>query len=295
MTNERTYQGAWRNLKAEQKYRELDAAGWARATATPPDQADVPTRFGSTRAYHWRGPGPAVVFLHGMSDTSVRWVPFAERLAEFDVWAIDIMGDVGNSVQEFGFSTAADYSVWLGETLDGLGVNRPHVVGHSLGGYIALTYAMGEQRVSSTIAFDPVGVVKLRLGRFMAWGFGNALAAKTPEPLRASLARRRRYPLISDRDSMRLLTHANMSHPPAMPPLAVFTDEDLASIADPLMVIAGEHSSAFDVTLMVERINRLVPRGEAALLADAGHAVTHTHFEECLDVIRAAAALGTVG
>ena len=289
----RTYQGTWRSEKAEQRFRVADQAGWDRATDSPPKSIDVTTRFGPTRAYRWEGPGPAVVFLHGMSDTSVRWIPFAEELPEYDVYAVDIMGDVGQSKHEVGFTSAADYGTWLEETINGLGLDRPHLVGHSLGGFVVLRYAIHAadlpddrpERPASVVAFDPVGMVKLRLIRFMAWGFSNMLASNTPAPIRRRLAKRLRMPLVNDRAAMKLLTRAQMDHPPKLPPLPVFTDEQLQSIDVPVRAVVGEKSGAFDIDKLVER-TRLIPAGHPQVVSDAGHAVTTTHFKECLAAVR---------
>lgn len=78
-----------------------------------PKAIDVATRFGATRAYRWVGAGTPVVFHHGMTDTSVRWILYAEALDGLDVYAIDIMGDVGRSEPDIGFTTADDYPTWL--------------------------------------------------------------------------------------------------------------------------------------------------------------------------------------
>lgn len=284
------YRGKWRNAKSEQKYRQLDAEYWQRLTTSPPTAIDVATSFGSTRAYRWEGSGPAVVFLHGMGDTSVRWIPFAEQMADFDVYAIDTMGDVGLSKQDVGFTSAADYGVWLGETVAGLELDRPTIVGHSMGGYLALSFATQRpDEMSATVAFDPVGVVDLKLVRFMAWGFGAGLASYTPGPIRRMLARRLRFPLVNDKSGMRLFIQGQQNHPPKLPPLPVFTDEELASISGPLTVLVGAKSSVFDIKKLVERIKTNVANGEARAVPEAGHALTTTHFEECLAAVRAAA------
>ena len=288
---ERTYKATWRSEKAEAKYRKNDAAVWARATSSPPEAIDVSTTYGSTRAYRWPGSGPPVLFVHGMSDTSVRWIPFAEALDGHDVYAVDIMGDVGNSKPDTGFTSAADYGLWLAQTIEALGLDAPHVVGHSLGGYVVLSLALGPTPLSSVVAFDPVGVVKLRLMRFMRWGFVNGISSFMPGPIRHRMAERQRMPVLHDKAAGRLLVQANMGHPPKMPPLPVFTDDELTSITAPLWLVTGDKSIAFDVNKMVERVSTLVAGAHTQIVPDAGHALTQTHFDECLAVVRRALAV----
>ncbi|MEM7275779.1 MAG: alpha/beta hydrolase, partial [Actinomycetota bacterium] len=247
------------------------------------------TSFGPTRVYRWPGGGPPVVFLHGMGDTSIRWIPYAEQLGDHDVYAVDIMGDVGASRQTVGFTSAADYPDWLDQTIRGLGVTRPTIVGESLGGYLALAHAVtatGADRPAATVAFDPVGVVKLRLARFMAMGAWGLVGTMSPGPVRRAIGRRLHQPLLLDKDGLRLYVAGQRGHPPKLPPLPVFTDEELATITTPVRVLAGARSTVFDVERLVKRVETTIPGGQARLLQDAGHGFTLTHFDDCLATIR---------
>lgn len=284
----KTYQGRWKTVEAEATYRRLAAAGWSKATASPPEARDVATSFGSTRTYRWPGEGPTVLCLHGATDTSVRWVPFAERLGDCDVYAVDTMGDVGESVHEVPFTGAADYPTWLAEVVDGLGLVSPHVVGQSMGGWLALSHAIAGHPVDSLILFDPVGVVKLQLGKFMRWGAATALGSYAPTRMRPGLARRLHAPLLPDRDEMRLALHAQRHHPIAIPPLPVFSDEELASIEAPVRALLGGRTSFFDTTRQHDRLAALASAVDVRILDDGGHQFTFTHFEESVALIRAA-------
>ncbi|MGH1490533.1 MAG: alpha/beta fold hydrolase [Acidimicrobiales bacterium] len=289
MAKEKTYKGQWSSDRAETKYRAKEAAVWKRAKR-PPEAIDVATHFGSTRAYRWPGSGTPIVFLHGMTDNSVRWIRYAEALDGHDVYAIDIMGDVGHSKPDIGYSSADDYAVWLAEALAALGITRPHVVGASLGGYIALSYAMKPERVASVIGLDPVGVADLKLFRLMRWSVRCAMASFAPEPIRRRLADRLRMPLLNDKAERELMLQAQRGHPIKLPLASTFSDEQLQSITAPVYVLAGAKSKAFDAEQLVARTNNIIPQGEARLLPEAGHALTESHFDECLAMIRQAIA-----
>ncbi len=258
---------------------------WARAEPQP-EAIDVATRFGSTRAYRWAGTGTPIVFLHGMTDTSVRWIRYAAALVDRDVYAIDIMGEVGRSEPDIGFTSADDYATWLGDTLDGLGLARPHLVGASLGGYIAFSYAMTTDAVASLIAFEPVGIVDLKLFRLMRWSVRCGLAAFAPKAMRRRSAIRLRQPLLGDKPAMAVLLQAQRGHPVKIPPLPVFTDVQLQSITAPTRVLAGADSVAFDVDALVERISAQVPNGAGRILPEAGHGISDSHIDDCIALIR---------
>lgn len=285
MVKQKTYKGQWSSDRAEAKFRAKEAVLWERAKRQP-EAIDVATHFGSTRAYRWSGAGTPVVFLHGMTDTSVRWIPYAEALDGHDVYAIDIMGDVGHSKPDIGFTSADEYATWLGETLDALSLTQPHLVGHSLGGYIAFSYAMTPESVASLIGFDPVGVVDLKLLKLMSWSVRCGIAAFAPEPVRRRLARRLRHPLLTDKAATALVLQAQRGHPIKVPPCPVFTDEQLQSITAPVHVLAGADFKAFDVERLIDRINESTQRGEARLLPEAGHVFPVSHFDDCVAAIR---------
>ena len=122
---------------------------------------DVPTPFGSTRV-NACGPesGAPLVLLPGGGATSTVWIANVAALARSHrVLAVDVMGDVGRSVNDgapLPLRTALNLFEWLDAVLDHLGVNASAVVGHSYGAMIALAYALhGSRRVESLVLLDP--------------------------------------------------------------------------------------------------------------------------------------------
>lgn len=282
------YRASWRSDRAEQKFRAADDARWERATSNPPEVIDVPTSFGSTRVHHWPGDGADIVLLHGVGDTSVRWVPYAEALVEHNVYAIDVMGDVGRSTPDIGFESAADYGTWLAETIDSLDLATPHIVGMSLGGYVALSYVVQGGAAASVVLLDPVGVAELKMFGFVSWGAKAALASMAPAGIRHWAARRIGQPLLHDKADLKVHMRGMRGHPMKLPPLPVFTDEELASIDRPVRLVAGANSPAFDGAEMVRRASDLLSDGHVHLLPDAGHGLAMTHHDECVVTIRSA-------
>ena len=285
---EKLYRASWRSERAEQKFRTADAARWERATSSPPDTVDVATSFGPTRVHHWPGDGADIVFLHGMGDTSIRWVPYAEALAEHNVYAFDIMGDVGHSRADVGFTSGGDFGTWLTEAIESLDLAAPHIVGMSLGGYVALSHAVHGGSAASIVLLDPVGVAKLRVVRFTVWGLKTAIASMAPGRIRHWAARRLGQPLLHDKADVKVHMQGMRGKPMKLPPLPVFSDEQLVSIGPPVRLVAGGKSPAFDSADMVRRIVDVAIDGHARLLPDAGHGLAMTHLDDCVAEIRAA-------
>lgn len=106
-----------------------------------------------------RGPAgaPAIVLLHGIGSRWQVFEPILDRLAAtHDVIAVDLPG-FGLSPAEPGLDASPDgYATRVERLIAELGLGRPHVVGNSMGGGIALE--LGRRGVASQVtAFSPIG------------------------------------------------------------------------------------------------------------------------------------------
>jgi pimeloyl-ACP methyl ester carboxylesterase len=108
--------------------------------------------------YRRLGSGTPLVLLHGIGHRWQAWRPVLDRLAErHDVIAIDLPGFGGSPDLPPGCRHDLDSSMSvLAEVFSGLGVDRPHVAGNSLGGLIAIE-AASRGLVSSATALSPAG------------------------------------------------------------------------------------------------------------------------------------------
>ncbi|MFJ6718469.1 MULTISPECIES: alpha/beta fold hydrolase [unclassified Streptomyces] len=122
-------------------------------------EIDVPTPYGTTRVHAYgAAEGTPLVLLHGGGSTGAVWFANAAALgAHHRVLAVDILGDAGRSVRAGRpLRTTADLTAWLDAVLDGLDVSRAHLLGHSYGAWLALTYALhAPERVDRLVLLDP--------------------------------------------------------------------------------------------------------------------------------------------
>lgn len=96
---------------------------------------------GYERAYRMAGRGPALLFLHGIGDDSSTWLDLLESLADdFTVIAPDLLGHGFSAKPRADYSVAA-YACGMRDLLTTLDVDRVTVVGHSLGGGVAMQFA----------------------------------------------------------------------------------------------------------------------------------------------------------
>jgi pimeloyl-ACP methyl ester carboxylesterase len=87
------------------------------------------------------GSGPALVFLHGFCESKALWPDFtAPLVADYRVVLIDLpgFGDNDQPQPDYSMESAAAF---VQQTLKALRINKSLVIGHSLGGYVALALA----------------------------------------------------------------------------------------------------------------------------------------------------------
>ncbi len=96
---------------------------------------------GQRYTYRAAGSGPLVVLLHGIAGSSVTWERVIPRLSShFRVVAPDLLGH-GESPKPRGDYSLGAYANLIRDLLNALGEERGTIVGHSLGGGIAMQFA----------------------------------------------------------------------------------------------------------------------------------------------------------
>jgi pimeloyl-ACP methyl ester carboxylesterase len=91
-------------------------------------------------AHERTGSGPALILIHGITESRETWRPLIESLAqEYDVLSVDLRGHgqspLGDTYDPISMATD------VVETAAAAGMSSPLVVGHSLGGVVASAFA----------------------------------------------------------------------------------------------------------------------------------------------------------
>lgn len=95
---------------------------------------------GERMAYLDEGQGEVILLLHGMAGSSQTWRSVLRPLSrKYRVIAPDLLGH-GNSTKPRSDYSLGAFAVSLRDLLDELGVSRATVVGHSLGGGVAMQF-----------------------------------------------------------------------------------------------------------------------------------------------------------
>ena len=119
------------------------------------------TIHGYQRAFRIAGSGPAILLIHGIGDNSTTWSSVQSTLAQrFTVIAPDLLGHGKSDKPRADYSVAA-YANGMRDLLSVLDIERVTVVGHSLGGGVAMQFAYQfPQLVDRLILVGAGGVTK---------------------------------------------------------------------------------------------------------------------------------------
>jgi pimeloyl-ACP methyl ester carboxylesterase len=229
----------------------------------PYESVEVPTRFGSTHAIVSGPPtAPPLLLLHGAGLSATSWYPnIATYADQFRVYALDTIFDSGRSRQTRPLYRRQDCAAWIGDVLDGLGVDQAAIVGLSQGGWVAACAARFlPDRVSRLALLAPVGALaRFRLPYWLLFRFQHLL------PKRDELARTRKvFASMRMRPDELFLQqvalgsrHFGYQRPPVFP--WAFSDHDLGRISAPTLLLVAGQETLYDPHRALARARRLLP------------------------------------
>ena len=206
----------------------------------------------------------AVVLLHGYSASVEWWNRVAAALPDHRVVAVDLVGHGGSEAP----SDAASYSIdaqasAVRNALDALGVRHAVMVGHSMGGFVALALAEQDpERVERVVISDTPAEMNLAempalAGVACAPIIGQAIDRLRPvdvvtdSSLQTGFADGFAVPPLAHR-SLERLTHPGLCHARGQDgePAAV---DRIARLKQPVLVVWGERDVLTPTTANVER------------------------------------------
>ncbi|MFI7531280.1 alpha/beta fold hydrolase [Nocardia salmonicida] len=265
--------GRFKNDKAREEYlrtyRELEKQ-WR----IPSTTVDISTSFGTTRLRKaGAGEGVPIVLMHSLGGNSLSWDHVIEDFArDRVVYMPEMIGAPGLSVQiapidESGFGT------WFGEVLDGLGVDRVHLVGYSQGAWQVMVIAADQQkRLASVNVVEPSGTLT-KIKWSLLWMMLRVGARPTDKNLRTMNARLN--PGVTLTDAEFAGVKAALGYIPTIGYPKLFTDERLATITTPTLVLIGSESLVVDPQLAEQRLRDNLPTCEIEIVPRAGHGLFH--------------------
>ena len=281
--------GGFKNERARQRF--LEIYDELRTLSSPPDVVhDVATEFGTVRVYqHGPDRGVPVVLIHGFFMTSgMWWAQVGDLTGDFTVYAMDMLGQPGASMQTRTMVTPADAARNIVAVLEGLGLRGAHLVAHSYGGWLAThTAAREPRRVATLTLIDPAQTVVRLSPRF--WR-SLALLLSRPRSKRAEHAAAWVTGHPAPGSEVDLLTRVfvagfdSFAAPLNTPPLRFSGARLLRSVDLPVQVLLAGNSIHHSERA-IQRIESAVPAWRYRLWPGASHALpaeNHTEINACI-------------
>jgi pimeloyl-ACP methyl ester carboxylesterase len=213
-----------------------------------------------------------VVLLHGRGDTALLWMKFiAQFSAHFRTYAIDLPGYPGKSVGRRLASIGSGTADWLAQALNGLGVGAAHVVGASLGGWVALKFAVTyPRRVSRLALLVPMGIVRAQFRNFVPHVLPLLLQGRRGQDrLKQAMAVKPMDQAVLDfaAETARHQKWLTVIYPFVIP------EHALRRLTMPVLVVVGATDFWCDPTAVIARVRRTMPQARIEQLAECNHLV----------------------
>lgn len=243
------------------------------------------------------GSGEPLVLIHGIGSALTVWNRMLPALeARHEVIGVDLPGFGESPMPDAGCSPAALAEAVAGE-LDAQGIERPLIVGNSLGGWVALELA-ARGRAAGVLAISPAGLWSER----EKWWVDSSLkstrrATKAVAPIASTVMRSR-----AGRASLIQFASRPWRCPPEVLATAVTTSAgarnfeatleqmlanqptDLGSIACPVLIAWGTRDYLL-FPRQGRRFERLISGAELRPLEGLGHAPMFDAPDECVELV----------
>ncbi len=242
---------------------------------------------------------PAMLMLHGGNQTAHVWDMVAATLChDFQIFAVDQRGHGDSEWPRDGeMSTELMANDVLG-VIRALGLERPNIVGHSMGGRTALSLVTRHDVAKRLVLVD-TGPESALEGRQQIVEFVRStrefdsvedyvarVQEREPDRSEERILRTMRFNLMQRSDgklvSKQYPRLGNSGAPlPARPPIS---PEELAGVSCPVLLIRGEESPLIKSDA-AERFIACLPNARLETVAGAGHNVHTQKTQEFLDLL----------
>lgn len=258
---------------------------------TPPETRRIPTNGIELSVTTWRGDGPPLVLVHGISAGGAVWFPVIDALATFtSPVTYDLRGHGASDKPDHGYSYD-DYAVDLEGLLGQLGLDAPLIMGHSLGGIITLWWATSQPDRATALVIEDS---PLRSGPEFAPAFERWLklnAMTVDEATAAYQAESPNLPPEVARQRAELMTHTARNvftelHAAAMADEGRDRLTELSTITSPVLLVHGDPQAGSMVhPADAASFPATLPHGEVIHIPGAGHNIHMTHPREFLAAV----------
>ena len=248
------------------------------------------------RIRYWRlGAGPPVVLLHGLGNSVLNWRHNVQALSnQYTVYALDLPGHGLSDIPpvHYDLPTSARF---LNAFADGVGIDAAHVIGNSMGGVLAIEFALQfPKRVHSMVLIGSAGLgrrlsmLTLRIATLPI--LGEYLHRTNRRRLRAVINSMLYDPSRMDPDDFEERFRCQSRKGIGMANLAmlrygvniwgqrsaIYRLDRISEVHSPVLLVCGQQDPLFPVVHATAALERF-PNARLELFEGAGHWPQYEH------------------
>lgn len=282
--------GHWDSTAGHDRYLAAYAMAFA-AMPKPAETLDVRTDYGIVRVYRFDGSGNVrapLVLLPGRASGTPVWAGNLSSLLQIgDVYAIDLLGEPGMSIQSRPITSDADQAAWLHQTLAALPEDTFHIVGLSIGGWTAVNLALHRaDHVATLTLIDPA----LVFGDLPLETVARSLPASLPWLPRAWRDSFNAYTAggaqVEDVPVAEMIEAGMQHYRLRLPQPSRIPEERFASIDLPVLVIIAGESVIHDARVAEATARRALPNATVLVFPGASHAINGEYPNEIAAAVK---------
>ncbi len=260
----------------------------------PFDTLMIPTAYGRTfvRVSGAEG-GQPLVLLSGGGSNSLSWRYTVRDFADYRIYAIDNIYDVGLSVYSREMTQPEEMVRWLDATLNQLDLDgKPHIMGLSYGGWLAAEYALAyPEAVEKLVLIAPAATIlplspewisralktllppQKYTGEMLNWLLPDLAATETGRQLIETTVE----DAIRAKECFKFKMLVNPR---------VLADSELVDLPAKTLFLIGENEKIYPSQAAVERIQTINPAITVVMLPNCGHGLMWSQPEAAHRTIR---------
>ncbi|MCU0503571.1 MAG: alpha/beta hydrolase [Anaerolineae bacterium] len=241
---------------------------------------------------------PSLVLLHGITDSGLCWPRVVKALApEYDMILPDARGHGLSDKPATGYAPR-DHAADVAGLIQGLGLERPILIGHSMGAGVSATVAaLYPDLVSALVLEDPpwrtegdeIGTPEEQAARAAEWR-KEILGRQAKTGPEVIAQRKREQPKWADEEFIDWIVAKQQVSPEVTQYITAARlpwRDVCARIACPALLITADVADGAIVTPEVAAAAiKLMPQGRAVHIAGAGHNIRREQFAAYMTAVR---------